>query len=248
MSIPKSRAYCLTEGIARTRPATTDTPVFPRTAASSTTAGAASACAGVDDATEFPAPSSTVISTIASPTFATVPASTNIFETTPVTGDGTSCTSLSFWTSSSDSSVLIESPSAFIHETISPSITPSPTFGSVTVNTDELDAAAGAAASTLTSSSTAGTAPSAKISIRLSPTSATSPSSTNIFNIFPLTGDGTSCTNLSFWISTKVSSSLIESPTATFHLTISPSLIPSPTSGILNINDIIYLLVEFHNI
>src|SRR5699024_21308 len=86
-------------------------------------------------------------------------------------------------------------------------------------------------------SSSSDSYPSASKVTRGSPTTATVPSSTCIFSTVPSTGEGISTTDLSFCTSHSVSSSAISSPSLTNHFTISPSCIPSPISGNLNLND-----------
>src|SRR5699024_6183271 len=90
----------------------------------------------------------------------------------------------------------------------------------------------------VSSSSSSSSYPSASKVTIVSPTTATVPSSTCIFSTVPSTGEGISTTDLSFWTSHNVSSSAISSPSLTNHFTISPSCIPSPISGSLNLNAI----------
>ena len=100
--------------------------------------------------------------------------------------------------------------------------------------------AASGAASAAGAASPSSSWPGASISTKTSPTRATVPSWTKIFKILPVTGDGISSTDLSFWISTNVSSSWMVSPSLTSHFTISPSAIPSPISGNLNLKAMLF--------
>ena len=99
--------------------------------------GVAAGLDGVCDSAETPESPSlsscpgASISTNTSPTLATVPSSTMIFLTVPVTGDGISSTDLSFCTSNNVSSSLIVSPALTNHFTISPSAIPSPISGNL---------------------------------------------------------------------------------------------------------------------
>jgi hypothetical protein len=67
-----------------------------------------------------------------SPTCTVVPSPTRIARKTPVTGDGTSVSTLSVLTSNSDSSFSTRSPTFFRQATTVPSFTVSPSCGMTT--------------------------------------------------------------------------------------------------------------------
>ena len=93
-------------------------------------------------------------------------------------------------------------------------------------------AGASASASASAGASAAGPAPLVgAISARMAPTSTVSPSAKWIFTTVPEVGAGTSASTLSVEISTRVSSSAIESPSCLCHSRMVPSETDSPIAG-----------------
>ena len=130
-----------------------------------------------------------------------------------------------------------------------PAITGAPTLPDVSDGTSVGACASACGASALSaagaaacvSAASAAPDPSPSNSTKGAPTSTIVPASTYSFVMVPVYGDKISCNNLSFCTSAIGSSSLIVSPTLTSQEAISPSAIPSPTSGILKISVIISL-------
>ena len=137
-------------------------------------AGLAAGAAGADGAATGATPSA-AISTITSPTRATVPSDTKTAVIVPLTGDGISSTDLSFCTSNKISSSAIVSPTLTSILTISPSAIPSPISGNLNWNTPAAGAAGALAAGAAAGAASAGPEPSSITTI-MSPTRATVPS------------------------------------------------------------------------
>ena len=140
-------------------------------------AGLAAGAAGADgaDGAATGATPSAAISTITSPTRATVPSDTKTAVIVPLTGDGISSTDLSFCTSNKISSSAIVSPTLTSIFTISPSAIPSPISGNLNWNTPAAGAAGALAAGLAAGVASAGPEPSSITTI-MSPTRATVPS------------------------------------------------------------------------